>query len=204
MARSVDGPWFRGSKNTWYVTHEGRNVSLRVQGKSNRGEAVKAWHRLLIDGIVETPEGKPNATPKMDTTITGIVNVFLSAKKGTIKDGTHDVYGWLLKSVTEAFGLLPPSKLTSDVFGKWLHSLTLSSSSKNGIAGVTMTVFKWAVAEGIISNDPLKGFKKPRKVSRGATAIINEDTHERLFNVASAYLQPLLTLESLHNSLYCR
>ncbi len=37
-------PWFRASKQTWYVTIEGKKVSLGVRGRENARAAKDAWH----------------------------------------------------------------------------------------------------------------------------------------------------------------
>ena len=47
MARSNEGPWYRASKDTWYLTVNGKCVSLKVRGEKNKPEATDAWHRLM-------------------------------------------------------------------------------------------------------------------------------------------------------------
>ena len=37
MRRSVC-PWFRASKDAWFVCHEGKQKNLRVKGEGNRGK----------------------------------------------------------------------------------------------------------------------------------------------------------------------
>ena len=64
MARAVEGPWFRESKNTWYVTVNGQSVSLRVRGFLSKAEAWKAWHRLMAGGdVVKVGDTPPSPTP---------------------------------------------------------------------------------------------------------------------------------------------
>ncbi len=40
-------PWFRKSRNAWYVWHNGKLTDLHVKGEKNEAEAVRAWHRLF-------------------------------------------------------------------------------------------------------------------------------------------------------------
>ena len=47
MARNEGQPGFRAGQNTWFVWHDGRQVSLKVRGEANEREAVKAWHRHM-------------------------------------------------------------------------------------------------------------------------------------------------------------
>src|SRR5205807_2538828 len=62
MRKSV-GPWFRKSKNAWYVCHEGKQVNLFVKGEANEKDAVKAWHRLMA-GDDPTPTQEPTVKPE--------------------------------------------------------------------------------------------------------------------------------------------
>jgi integrase len=118
------------------------------------------------------------------------VSAFLAAKKGLVKATTHYAYAHHLNRVAAAF----PDGVTADSFGRWLHALPLSASSKNTIAGAAATIFRWAARAGLIPADPLAGFRKPPKASRGAKAVVTGDTHVRLYAAAPAELRPLLTL----------
>lgn len=79
MARHVAGPWFRKSKNAWYVTYEGRTVSLGVGGKGSCKEAVEAWHRLLREGP------KQKVAEKTRQTVADAMTDFLSDAAARIK-----------------------------------------------------------------------------------------------------------------------
>jgi integrase len=194
MARNSMGAWYRAGKGAWYATVDGKAVSLGVRGEGNRPEAMRAWHRLMAEVPAEKPqtESTPPKPSASDITVRQLADAFLKAKEGAVKPQTHYGYGCLLKAVAGTFGKV--SDLTADAFGKWLRGLNLSASSKHGIAGAVMTATKWATATGLIPADPLRGFKRPRKASRGAKAVITDDVHVRLYNAASAALQPLLTL----------
>jgi integrase len=203
MARHIEGPWYRSSKGTWYATLNGKSVSLGVKGEENRQEATKAWHKLMAgdssppppkEKLTPEPAPQPVSEKRTDATVKEVVDAFLAAKKGTIKSQTHYVYGCLLKHVTDAFGTLTAKSLTADAFGKWLHALLLSVSSKAGVAGATMTAFKWAGSAGLIPTDPLKAFRKPAKASRGAKAVVTAETHAKLIEAAHPALRLLLTL----------
>jgi hypothetical protein len=42
-------PWFRNSKNAWYIKVAGRRISLSVVGRENESDAIHAWHRLMAN-----------------------------------------------------------------------------------------------------------------------------------------------------------
>jgi hypothetical protein len=43
-------PWYRAGKYNWYVTLDGRKVSLQVRGEENEADAIQAWHWLFATG----------------------------------------------------------------------------------------------------------------------------------------------------------
>src|SRR3712207_3651941 len=55
--RIPEGPWYRASKDAWFVQHLGKQVRL-AKGKSNRKAAIEAFHRLMALG----PGGLPKST----------------------------------------------------------------------------------------------------------------------------------------------
>jgi len=190
MARSVNGPWFRASKGTWYVTVEGKSVSLSVKGEGNRKEAVKAWHRLLA----EEPKPKAKEEPKAEATVKEVVDAFLSVKEAVVKATTHYVYGCLLQKVTNAYGKVKAIDLKASDVLRWVYSLNVSASTRSDIAGVLASAFKWAEGEGLIPTNPLKAVKRPAGESRGAKAVVTEEAHAKLCEAANTELRLLLTL----------
>src|SRR4051812_15578489 len=113
MRRSV-GPWFRKSKNAWYVQHEGRQVNLKVRGKDNEKEAVKAWHRLMA-GDDPTPSPVQEPTPPTKPTqrreqtpgeasVKQVVDGFLADAEGRMTAGCLRNYRIFLQPFSERFG----------------------------------------------------------------------------------------------------
>ena len=46
MVRPIQ-PWYRSSRDAWFVTIDGRQVDLGVRGRRRRQAAIDAWHRLM-------------------------------------------------------------------------------------------------------------------------------------------------------------
>jgi integrase len=191
MARSVEGPWYRASKDGWYVTHEGRSVSLKVRGKANRGEALKAWHRLMAGVELRPDKTKPTPTPEAaPLTMKQLADAFLAARKGVVKADTHAVYQSRIHAAVDAFHEVPDA----DAFTRWLHALTLSQSSKSSIAGIVMAATRWGTMAGLLPADPLKWVKKPPITSRGSKALVSDEAHAKVMAVAGPELRIMLTL----------
>ena len=103
MRRSVC-PWFRASKNAWFVWHEGKQKNLRVKGEGNREGAFRAWHRLMgglpiqaesspIKSPLKPVEVKPEASVKVsEESIPSLVKAFLADAKQRIKEESHRGY----------------------------------------------------------------------------------------------------------------
>jgi hypothetical protein len=45
MPKGSPAPWFRKSRNSWFVTLDGRQVNLET---ADRKEALKRWHALAL------------------------------------------------------------------------------------------------------------------------------------------------------------
>jgi integrase len=190
MSRHVEGPFFRKSKNTWYVTHEGRKVSLRVSGKNNRKTAVEAWHRLLREG-----RPTPNVAPKpLTNTIAEAVAEFLSVVAVRNKPTTLDLYQRHLNKLTAKLGKSPVSALTVPVLAKWLKELKVSSTTQ-AITLRSVSVFLgWCVRQELLDSNPACAVAKPKAKSRGEESVISPEQHAKLMELATPQLRLVLTL----------
>src|SRR5690348_17027479 len=98
-------PWFRAAKGSWYVTIDGRKVSLGVRGKENKKAALDAWHKLLASG--ETP-----AAPKAAPTVGDIITAFLTDCRPRVKAKTLRGYRDFLEPFARLHGGIPAPSLT--------------------------------------------------------------------------------------------
>src|SRR5205823_12759638 len=51
-------PFFRKSKNAWYVRMDGRTLSLGVPLKKNKQVAYDAWHTLIVEGVERSKQSE--------------------------------------------------------------------------------------------------------------------------------------------------
>jgi integrase len=170
-------PWYRAQKNGWYITLNGRIVSLGVQGKANRKEALAAWHRLVI-------EGKSEETPKA-LTVAELGEAFLTDVRARLKPNTLIWYERSVNGLTAAFGAETVAGLSIGAVERWLLASGWSATTRNHVIGVLHVCFRWAIRRRLIESNPLTGIIKPPKRSRGDEAVISPDDHNRLLETAA-------------------
>jgi integrase len=199
MARHVEGPWFRSSKNTWYATVGGKPVSLGVRGESGRQEAVKTWHRLMAGEPKPKSENRAESEPKptaepTTVTVRGAADAFLTDAGGRLKPNTMVWYRRAVDGLAEAFGPETLASLTHKRLEVWLAGQRWGDTAKAHALGVLSVFFRWAEREGYCSGNPVARIRKPQAHSRGAESVIPDDAHRRLMAEAPAHFRPLLTL----------
>ncbi len=190
MSRHVEGPFFRTSKNTWYVTHEGRKTSLGVPGKNNRKAAIDAWHKLLR-------EGRPSAhspTKPDPKTVKDAVAEFLALVAVRNKPSTHELYERHLTKLTAELGQSRVSELTVPILAKWLRGLGVGATTQ-AITLRSVSVFLgWCVRQEIIDQNPAGAVAKPKAKNRGEEAVISPEEHAKLMELATPQLRLVLTV----------
>ena len=196
MARPGEGAWYRSGKDVWCATVDGKSVSLGVKGKQNRKAAQDAWHRLMANPTAVAPPSVPAVAqpPKADATAAAVVDGFLADAKVRVKANTLAAYTGLLAPVREHFGTTPAATLTPTAVIRFTQRDGWGASHRHNLIGAVATAFKWAEAAGVIDHNPLKSVKRPPKASRGAKAVVDDETHRKLLDAATADLRLLLTL----------
>jgi integrase/recombinase XerC len=207
MRRSI-GPWFRASKNAWYVCHEGKQVNLFVKGEENEAKAVKAWHRLMagdepVKPVKREPTGIPcpvSVPPQKqepggeNQTLPALVKAFLADAEARVKPESLANYRLFLTPFADAFKTTPPVNLTIRQVERWSKKPGWSQSYRCGFVGTAVSLFRWAVDTGRLDRNPIAGIKKPKKQSRGRKAIISADDHATLVKVAKGDWKDFLQL----------
>ena len=201
MARQVDGPWFRVSKGTWYVTtDDGLAVSLKVRGRGAKQEAMAAWHRLMTGGSSQAPARPPQDPPAGEVrpkcvTVGEVVSAFLREAESRVSPDAHRGYGKFLKPFVLALGKRDADGLTAEDVDRFLtQRTTWGATYKAGFHATASQMMRWAVAKGHASGNVLDGVKKPRKQSRGAKATLTAEEHRRLLDFADAETKDLLAV----------
>ncbi len=103
--RLPEGPWYRASRDGWYVRVDGKQVRL-AKGKANKKATLDAFHRLMAFG----PGGLPKT---QEITAAHVCDLFL-----VWSEKHHDAktFGWYKSFLTsfckhERPGALPAAQL---------------------------------------------------------------------------------------------
>ena len=188
MAQHNEGPWFRKSKNTWYITQVGRNVSLGVRGKGSRKQAVDAWHRLFQEGSKDkTPTKRPE-------TVSEAVAGFLADAAARTKPSTLGLYKHHLDTLTAELGKTPVVGLTVPVLAQWLQGLGVASTTQAITLRSVSAFLGWCVRQEIIARNPASAMAKPKSRSRGAESVITPTDHAKLLEHATPQLRLVLSI----------
>jgi integrase len=188
MARPVK-PWFRKSKGTWYVTVNGKKISLGVKGRENRREAYDAWHRLA--GEQEEAE-----RPKPPASVRTILDAFLADAESRVKAKTMRVYRYLLSPFADAHGDTLADALTPTVAEAYSRKPAWKPQTRHAFLTTLGTALRWAERAGLIDRNPLLGVRKPPKVGRGMEALLEPEESSALLDAATPPFR--LFLKVLH------
>jgi integrase len=186
-------PWFRASKGTWYVTVDGKKVSLGVKGEENAKAAIQAWHCLMAErGEPEqepTPEVKaePNPQAEGEPTVEAVVKAYLADCEGRIGSKPLHDYRRYLTAFAERFGPAVASALTSAQAEAYARKPTWSASTQHDFLGILASAFNWAERSRLIDRTPLVGLRKPPKASRGAKCAVSAEQVKTLLAYADAH-----------------
>jgi hypothetical protein len=134
-------PWFRASKNTWYITLDGKKVSLGVQGEENKAAALKAWHNLMANG---KPTPEPKVEAKAEITVAELLTAFLADAEGRLKPGTVQVYKGWLRPFSEQHGNVKADTLTPALAEAYSRKPRWTQSSRHSFLASLSVAFRWA------------------------------------------------------------
>ena len=148
--RIPEGPWYRASRDAWYVKIDGRQVRL-AKGKANKKAAVEAFHRLMALG----PAGLPR---KQEITTAHVCDLFLAWSQTHHDEHTFSWYSSFLNSFCncEGIGTLPAAEVKPYHVTHWLEAHPKWKSSRRNAIICVKRAFNWATAEGLLKENPLR------------------------------------------------
>jgi integrase len=162
-------PWFRASKNAWFVEIAGRQeflghhpAHLPPPRKRKKGdpppkppeEIERAYFRLMASGAGKLPEAEkfPVAT---------VCDLFLDFSERHHTPDTYRGYKDFLQDFCEMYGTLLAADLKPLHVTRWLDAHPGWNGSRRNAVIAVKRVFNWAEAEGVLSFNPVKKVAKP-------------------------------------------
>lgn len=194
-------PWYRESKQSWFVTLHGRKVNL---GR-DKDAAFRQFHRLMA-GDPAPPVTLSPTVPRTtavpvppELLVEGLAADYLIDLERRVTTRTHTVADGYLKRFRKRFGNVRAAGLDRREVARWIESQsTWSPTTAFHVACRVTALFNWAVAESLLPSNPLKGMKKANAVCRGADAVMSAADYQRLLEAAPPYLRDILV--ALHDT----
>lgn len=176
-------PWYRASRRTWFVNHDGTQTPLGIRDPNDEAGALAAWHALTAP-VATTPVATGPAPP--DRTLRQVVAAYLADPELRIADSTRTRLGWSLNKFLSVLGDAAITSLTPRQIETALPD-TLSASSRHGAIGDLLGCLAWAgVTVGKV--------RRPPKESRGADCVLTATQYEVVKALASGDLKPLIVV----------
>lgn len=177
-------PWFRKFNQTWYVDHDGQQMAIKdehgqnVKGADNKAFAKECWSLMRVQMLA--PE-KGNQNP-----VRMVFGKFLDY----IKKDHPEAYPAYKRTLTRFADSLPEREfLVQDVTAfhvdHWLEEYPgWGSTTQATYIAHVLAAFNWAAEphRRLITSNPIHGYEKPRRRSRGAEALIPEEAHQTLLD----------------------
>jgi integrase len=149
-------PWYRKSKDAWYVEIDGRQVRL-AKGRSARNAAETAFHELMLRRArEEATKADPRAVLARE-----VCDRFLVATEKALAPRTFGWYNNYLQSFCDLHGGARATDLRPFHLTGWLDRHPGWRSSRRHAIIAVKRCFGWAEAEGLIDKSPFRGVKKP-------------------------------------------
>ena len=101
MSRGNPAPWFRPSRNTFFVTLNGKQINLRTADKAG---AFRRWHELLVK--------QPDAMPPQQLTVVVVLAEFAEWSQ---KHNSETTYDWYRRYLDSFVSTLPAGLLVSEL-----------------------------------------------------------------------------------------
>ena len=186
-------PWFRASRQRWYVTIDGQKIDLG----GDRDAAFRQFHALM-SGQAPTPTPRPapakREPAKKELSVDELARDYLADLQRRVTPRTHVVATGYLKAFREHYGNRPAASLNRREVANWVATRpTWSDTTAAHVACRVLALYNWAAVEDIIAANPLKGMAKPSARSRGAESVMGVADYERLLDAAPQYLRDVLT-----------
>lgn len=146
-------PWFRAQTGWWMVKLGGKQHKL-VQGRKNKKDAVTKFHELMSTQA-QLPESP-------DARVADICEAFLGYSAKNHAPDTYRNHRFYLQEFSEAAGQVLVAELRPFHVTRWIESKVWNETTRFNAKRYAFRAMNWAVGEGILQQNPLKGMKRPR------------------------------------------
>lgn len=150
-------PWYWKARDAWYVTIAGGRHKL-ADGRANKAEALKAFHRLMLDGGIGSPTRTPTVAELCDLFLEEMARRRLADE---ISEFTVRWYSRYLQSLCDHAGGQVATALRPLHVTAWIAAHAWGRTSRHNAITATKAVFRWGQRQGHIPENPLAHLDKP-------------------------------------------
>lgn len=181
-------PWYRASRDAWFVQFGGRQVRL-AKGKSNRSQAMAAFYKLMAMTPEIPPPGK--------VLVIQVCDFFLQWSETNHVKPTFELNKHYLQAFCnfQGTGRLAVSGFKPFHVTRWVDRHRHWTGARRTVISIIKRAFSWAAAEGLIADNPIQQMKKPAGNCRSRVLTADERQQIRDAVDDEAFLDFITALE---------
>ena len=153
-------PWYRASKDAWFVQHRGKQVRL-AKGEGAQPEAMKAFYKLMAG---EVPQEARNG----EITVARLCDLFLEWSKTHHEPATYSWHRTYLDQFCNCrnAGRAKVSAIRPFDVTRWLDDHPEWTGAARSAVQIVKRAFSWGEQQGLIAANPIRKLKVPAGRSR--------------------------------------
>jgi len=173
--------WFRKQTGWWMVQVGTKQVKL-AQGRENKKAAQEKFHKLMAIKA-EAPES-PTAR------VADVIEKFLKWASLHLSPETNHNYRFYGQKLAERWGYLPVADFKPFHVTDWCDANAWGDTTEYNARRSAFRVFSWAMQEGILTGNPLKGMSRPKPKPRDRA--LTDDEYRSMLRASRIYFRRLL------------
>lgn len=144
--------WFRKDIGWWMVTVGGRKIRL-AEGRANKKLAEQKFHEL------KAVQARP--AESSDARVADVIDGFLAWSKLHRSSETNRNHVYYGQKFSEHIGYLKATELRPHHLTTWVDTHAWGQTTQRNARRSIYRAFAWAVEEGLLAGNPLRGMKCP-------------------------------------------
>ena len=160
-------PWFRPSRNTWFVTLDGQQINLGP----DRNAAFERYKTLLAN---------PRKVRTTTDSLARVVDAFLEWTQKHRAAETYEWYRYRLQRFIERHSDLRLDQLRPFHVQQWVDSYELSQTSRRNYLRSVKRCVAWAVTQGYADKSPIQHLEVP--TGEAKEVLITLDEYQQLLS----------------------
>lgn len=153
MSNRFPKPWFRASRNCWYITLDGKQHSL------GRVSEEEAWQKAI--SLKQSIETGVSAVVESEY-LAPIIDEFLVWVSRNRSPETLGWYQYRLQRFVDTFPRMRTDELKPIHVERWVSSYKLSVTSIRNYKRSIKACLSWGLKQGIIKKNPLQYLEVPK------------------------------------------